>query len=544
MKPLLFALAITGVSSVLTVAAGPLAHAAADGQLVYGETTRLDTFDPYTVHEGSGQRLSDLLFDSLVEVNPGGEYASSLAKSWTIENGGTQVTFTLRDDVVWHRPAGTSGPAGDVNLSADDVVSTVRLIQAPASAIPNKERFAVLKSAEKVDQHKVVIHLHRALVDPLRVMMFKILPNHVVGAAPSLSRDSDFAKNPIGTGPYQFVKANAQGEVLLSSNARYFKGKPAIENIVMKAYSDQSVMAQSLMFNSLDLVTYVSPRDLGEVMGDAKLSVVPYDALSFSFFGMNTQRGALKDKRVRQAISYAVNRQEMLEAFFQGKGRLISGPFPPTSWAYNMDVKPLAYDVGKAKALLQAAGLTDKDGDGFVETQGGKPLSLTFAVPLAGESEMIKRITLAFQGYLEGAGIKCELQFMDWLVWKKKVLEEHDYDVTIASWSFDDASNITSLFHSSSAKPWGNNFVQYQNPEVDSLLTEADATNDFDKRRAIYHKLHSILAEEAPYTYLWTLMHHAAHNTRLTGVRVEPFQFFKYIISWQLEPKKDAAKER
>jgi peptide/nickel transport system substrate-binding protein len=163
-------------------------------------------------------------------------------------------------------------------------------------------------------------------------------------------------------------------------------------------------------------------------------------------------------------------------------------------------------------------------------------VSLVFAVPLAGESEMIKRVVLAFQSYLEGVGLKVDLQFMDWLVWKKKVLEEHDYDVTIASWTFDDASNITSLFHSGSAKPWGNNFVMYSNPEVDSLLTEADATNDFDKRRAIYHKLHAVLADEAPYAYLWTLMHHAAHNTRLTGVRVEPFAFFKYIVSWQLEP--------
>jgi peptide/nickel transport system substrate-binding protein len=124
---------------------------------------------------------------------------------------------------------------------------------------------------------------------------------------------------------------------------------------------------------------------------------------------------------------------------------------------------------------------------------------------------------------------------MDWLAPPPKVLGEQDYDVTIASWSFDDASNITSLFHSSSAKPWGNNFVQYRNPEVDALLTEAEATNDFDKRRAIYHKLHSILADEAPYTYLWTLMHHAAHNARVSSVRVEPFAFFKHIVSWQMK---------
>lgn len=489
------------------------AIAATEKPFVYGETTRLDTFDPYTVHEASGQRLSDLLFDSLVGIAVTGEYEAALAKSWTVEGGGERVTLELRDNVVWHdgKP-----------LTPEDVIATVRLITAPGSEIPNKERFQALKSAEKKNDHAVTITMTRALVDPLRGLMFKVLPAHVVGASPALKRDSDFAKAPVGTGPYSFVKANAQGEVLLKANARYFGGKPKIDDLVMKSYSDQSIMAQSLMFNSLDLITYVSPRDLGEVTGDAHLSVVPYDALSFSFFGLNTQRGALKDKRVRQAISHAVNRQEMIEAFFQGNGRLISGPFPPTSWAYNLDVKPMGFDVARAKALIEAAKLSEKD------------RHLVFAVPMAGESEMIKRIVLAFQGYMEAIGFKVDLQFMDWLVWKKKVLQEHDYDVTIASWSFDDASNITSLFHSSSAKPWGNNFVGYSNPEVDSLLTEADATNDFDKRRAIYQKLHAILADEAPYTYLWTLMHHAAHSQRVSGVRVEPFRFFQHVTEWQM----------
>lgn len=496
-------------------------------QMVYGETMRVDSFDPYTVHETAGYRLADLLFNSLVDIDAGGSYKPALATKWKIEQGGAAVTFTLREGVQWHR--------SDKPLTADDVVTTVRLLSSPQSDIPNRERFNIIKSAEKIDDKTVTIHLTRVMVDPLRAMLFKIVPHHLLGAAPALKRDGDFAKKPVGTGPFEFLKASPQGEILLEANRNYFAGKPQIDRVVMKAYADQSIMAQSLMYESLDLITYVSPRDLGEILGDSKLSVLPYDALSFSFFAMNTRRNLLKDVRVRQAISHAVNRQEMLDAFFQGKGRLISGPFPPTSWAYNLDVKPYNYDPKRAKDLLQAAGFVDRDGDGILETANGKPASLVFAVPLAGESEVVKRIVLAFQGYLENVGLKLELQFMDWLVWKKKVLAEHDYDVTIASWSFDDASNITSLFHSSSAKAWGNNFVQYRNPEVDALLTEADATNDFDKRRAIYHKLHAILADDAPYTYLWTLMHHAAHNARVSGVRVEPFAFFKYIAAWRIQ---------
>jgi len=498
-------------------------------QLVYGETGRLDNFDPYTIHEASGQRMSDLLFDSLVELKVGGEYGSVLAKSWAIDRSGTSVTFVLRDDVLWH--------GGKNKLKPEDVVTTVRLLQAAGSDIPNAERFHTIHSAYLESDNRVTIRLKRAVVDPLKYMLFKILPSHKLGAAPSLKRSSGFTKAPIGTGPYVFEKSNSQGEVLLHANAKYFRGKPNMGKIVMKSYADQSVMSQSLMFKSLDLVTYVSPRDLGEILGDKTLSVVPYDALSFSFFAMNTSRGILKNKRVRQAISAALNRKEMLEAFFQGKGRLISGPFPPTSWAYNLDVKPVVFDLKRSKALFKEAGLVDKNNDGILEDSNGKPIKLVFAVPLAGESEMIKRIVLAFQSFLADAGIQVDLQFMDWLVWKKKVLLEHDYDVTIASWSFDDSSDISSLFHSSSAKPWGNNFVMYRNDEVDSLITEASVTNDFDKRRAIYHKLHAILADDAPYTFLWTLMHHAAHDVKLSGVKVEPFSFFKHIVSWRMGDK-------
>ena len=510
-------------------------YAVQANRLVYGEVGRLDTFDPYTTHEASGKRLADLLFDSLIDLGPGGEYVPGLASSWTISKDRTSVTFSLKPNVYWHAKDNNNAKSPKTAFSVRDVEDTVKLLLAKGSEIPNKERFLVIKSVEATGEGQATIHLRRALVDPLRVMMFKILPSHVLGSLKALKRDSDFASHPIGTGPYTFVKANAQGEVLLAANNNYFGGRPQIESIIVKHYADQNIMSQSLMFNSLDLVTYVSPRDLGEVMGDAKLSVVPYDALSFSFFAMNTSRGILRDKRVRQGICYAINRQEMLKAFFQGKGRLISGPFPPTSWAYNLDVKGIGYDSAKAKALFQAAGLKDTNKDSFLEDAAGNTVTLQFAVPLAGESEMIKRMVLAFQNYLTKAGLKVELQFMDWLVWKRKVLGQHEYDVTLGSWSFDDASNIYSLFHSSSAVPWGNNFVLYRNPEVDSLLSEAQATNDFDKHRAIYRKLHAILADEVPYAYLWTLMHHAAHNVRLTGVKIEPFAFFKYVLSWHLD---------
>lgn len=497
--------------------------------MLYGETVRLDSIDPYTSHEAAAKRISDLIFDSLVEVGPGGNYKPSLAKEWIVSDGGTSVTFVLRNDVFWQRD---KKGASRVRFSAKDIEATIHLLQNKESEIPNQERFQVIKDVEIKDPYRVRVVLNRAMVDPLQALLFKILPAHALKDSKALKRQSSFAMKPIGTGAYQIEKINDQGEVLLTANDEYFRGKPKIKHILMKPFNDQTIMAQSLMFNALDLITYVSPRDFGEVSGDQKISLMPYDALSFSFLAMNNSRGPMKDKRFRQAVSYAINREEMLKAFFAGKGTLISGPFPPTSWAYNLDVAPTNFNLDKANQLLQQAGF--KRNEGVLTDKDGKPVKLQFVVPIAGEGETIKRLVLACQNYLAQLGVQTDLQFMDWLVWKKRVMKDHDYDITIASWSFDDANNITSLFHSSSSSAWGNNFVEFRNSQVDALLTEANATSDFDKKRSIYQKLHAILADEAPYTYLWTLTHHAAHQNRLKGAKVEPTAFFRHILSWRL----------
>lgn len=493
---------------------------AAGNSLIYGETGRLTQFDPYTVHEASGHRLSDLLFDSLISIGPGYEYVANLAVNWEKNSSATKVVFNLRPGVFWHPRSDAEKP---MPFTANDVVRTIELITADKSEIPNKDRFNAISHAKALGDHKVEVYFRYAITDPLRVMMFKLLPAHMFPGQTVLTRDSQFATHPIGTGPYRFVKASGQGEILLTANKDYFRGAPKIESIVMRNFSDQSIMSKSLTFSSLDLVTYVSPRDIGEIAGDKRLGLVSYDALSYSFIGFNTSKPYLSDKNFRQGLSYAVNRQEMLDAFFDGKGDLISGPFPPSSWAYNLHIKPIGYDLERARKLITGAGYNSEKVKPFV-----------FLVPLTGDGEMIKRIVLAYQSYLQQVGIAIDLQFTDWLVWKDRVLNKHDYDMTIASWSFDDASNILSLFHSSQTASWGHNFVQYKNPLVDTLLNEAEVTNDRAKKRAIYHKLHAILADETPYTFLWTLKHHAAYQKRIRRVRVEPYAFFRHIITWNV----------
>jgi peptide/nickel transport system substrate-binding protein len=256
----------------------------------------------------------------------------------------------------------------------------------------------------------------------------------------------------------------------------------------------------------------------------------PYNALSYSFFGYNMRNPLLADKKVREAIALALNRQEMLSSFFASQGTVISGPFAPGSWAYNLDVKPLGFNPDQARALLAEAGFRP-GADGMME-KGGKKLALSLKVPIEKESEAVKRVVLAFQNYLKAVGIAVNVEFKEWQAWKEDVFLEHNFDIMFASWVFDDSADISSLFHSAEIGAWKNNFGGYSNPEVDGLIVEAKLTLDHEKRRTINRKLHAILAEEQPYTFLWTLTNYSAFHRKVRRVQIHPYKFFSFADEW------------
>jgi peptide/nickel transport system substrate-binding protein len=238
----------------------------------------------------------------------------------------------------------------------------------------------------------------------------------------------------------------------------------------------------------------------------------------------------LAERRVREAIALAVNRQEMLNSFFNGQGTVVSGPFAPGSWAYNLDVKPLPFNPERSRALLAEAGF--KPGaDGIME-KGGKKLALSLKVPIEKESEGVKRVVLAFQNYLKSVGIAITVEFKEWQAWKADVFHEHNFDIVFASWVFDDSADISSLFHSAEIGSWKNNFGGYSNPEVDGLIVESKLTLDHEKRRTINRKLHSILAEEQPYAFLWTLTNYSAYHKKVRRVQIHPYKFFSFADEW------------
>lgn len=496
------------------------------GVLSYGEYGRPATLDPITSNEMISLRITELIFNGLVGINEKQEIVPELAERWEVAPDGRTYTFFLRKDVTWHPREGEEAKP----FTADDVIFTYKIMMHPKTITPLKVRYEFIESVEKLDDYTVKFTLKRPILNALAKFSFKVIPRHGPSNPLYLTREDPFVQNPIGTGPFILKNITADREIILVANENYFKGRPHIDKFISKPFADQNIMTQALMFNAIDMIVLVNPRDIPEIEGDKRFILQPYNALSYSFFGYNMRNPLLADKRVRKAFTYAVNRQEMLESFFNNRGTIISGPFAPGSWAYNLDVQPLPFDPQKARALLTEAGFTPGP-DGIMQ-KGGQRLSLSLKVPIEKESEAVKRVVLAFKNYLKNVGVDIRVEFKEWQAWKEDVFLEHDFDVVFASWVFDDSADISSLFHSGEIGPWKNNFIGYSNPEVDGLINESKLTLDHEKRRTINRKLHALLAEENPYTFLWTLTNYAAYHKKVRRVAIHPYKFFSFADEW------------
>jgi peptide/nickel transport system substrate-binding protein len=513
---------------VVAGASGQEEPLTAERTFTYGEFRLPTSLEPITSNNPVSVRLSELLFDGLIRFNEKGEVEGALAESWEVSPNGMLYTFVLRENALWHdgRP-----------VTAQDVKFTFDLIMHPRTPTALKKNLDFIAGARALDDRRIRFSLKHVVYNALGRFNFKILPQHHF-VHRYLTREDPFCWNPVGSGPYRFVRVSDEGWVELEAFPGYYAGPPQIERIVMRHFLDRNLMTEALLTGAIDAIVSVQPSDIGRIKEAGQFYLKDYNSLSYSFFAYNVRRFHLKDARVRRALSMGVNVKKMLLTFFQGKGKLVSGPFAPGSYSYNASVKPLPYSPWQAKKLLRQAGYRDTDRDGIVE-KNGMPLRLVLKASIADST--MKEVCVAYQDYLREIGVDVKLQFLDRYAWEQAIFRDHDFDVTLGSWLFDDAADITSLFHSSARGPYQNNFIGYENPEVDRLLNEFAATTDSETRRTINHRLHEILAEECPYTFLWTLTSYAAFNNRIRGTAIDPYAFFSFIREWYIKEPASAA---
>jgi peptide/nickel transport system substrate-binding protein len=507
----IFFLAMMVVGAALPAAAG----------LRYAEATAPTSLNPMLVADMPSLRATELMYEGLVTPPIAGEVEPALAESWQVAPDEKSVTFQLRRGVTWHdgKP-----------VTSKDVFFTIMAGKDPRTATALGAQFEAFDKILTPNERTVVVNFKRKVLNPLLYFDFKILPAHRFPEGYVAAESA--IESPVGSGPFQFTEWTHAGEIRFARNPSYKrdKGGVSIDEIEVSPVPDDNIRNELLRYGAVDLLPQVRPKDIPALEELTSVRLHPYSTLSYSYIGLNFRNPLIRNKLVRQALVSGLNREDMLKAHYGNRGTIISGPFPPASWAYNFDVKPWAYDARRAAALLDEAGAVDSNKDGVREWEG-KPIVLR-VVSLA-QSEVQKAVVLDLQQQIKNLGLTADVRFMEPMAWKKAVFEDHDFDLVLAEWTFDNSVNIYTLFHSTQTGPNQNNFGGYSNPDVDRLLDESRDAANSEMLRAEYGELHKVLRDDLPYLFLWSLNRYAAISSRIDNVRLHPFYFFSYVAGWK-----------
>jgi peptide/nickel transport system substrate-binding protein len=462
----------------------------------------------------STEILAFQITDSLVQFDETLELRPRVAESWELSADRTTLTFRLRDGVRWH---------DGQPVTADDVAFTVETVREPATENRTyAPGFEGVSGIEAIDPRTVVAHyetIHPGFLEAWRV---PLLPRHLAGRDADLLT-GEFARHPVGCGPFRFVSYRPGQEIVLEANPDYWDGAPTIEELVFKIYPDQRTAYQALLLGELDLLK-VSPDHWYEAMNSDAADRLDYEV--FAPIGVYplvwNQSGAnpfFTDARVRKAMMYALDRETFIETVAHGQARPGVTVFhPDTTWA-DPQLEPRAYDPELAARLLDEAGWIDHDGDG-IRDKDGAPFRFTLLLPVS-TMELTRQIALWQQAAWAELGIDAEIERLEFQAFRER-RDAGDFDaVSFYIGLTPDPDQFYDLFHSSAARD-GWNFYGLNDPVIDELLDEARRTFDPERRRELYGQLQFELYEKEPIG--WTFMFNTPilFDRRLRGVEPTP----------------------
>ena len=415
-------------------------------------------------------------------------------------------------------------------FTAKDVLFTYNKLIDPKVKTPYSGDFERVKSFEIVDDHTVKITYKEPFAPALTSWGMWIMPEHILKNDDL--NNSSFARSPVGTGPYKFRSWKTGEKIELIANNDYFEGRPYIDRYIYRVIPDDATIFLELQTQGVDLSS-LSPlqytRQTDNNFFRKHYNKFRYPSFGYTYMGYNLADPKFQDARVRQAINYAVNKEEMAKAIFFGLAEVTSGPFMRESWAYNKDVKPAPYDVAKARELLSQAGWKKTNKDGWLEKDGRL---FEFTVLLNQGNGERQRSAEMIQKYLKDVGIKMKIRVVEWNTLINEFLNKKRFEAVIMGWFLTRDPDCYDIWHSSKTREGEFNFTQYNNAEVDKLLADGRRTFDESKRAAIYHRIHELIYADQPYLFLYSADALPIVNSRFRNVETSPIGIGYNFIQW------------
>jgi len=345
--------------------------------------------------------------------------------------------------------------------------------------------------------------------------------NLIMGIVP-VGTGIEAARRPIGSGPYRLAEFVPDDHVTLTPFADAYGGAPANGGLLFKVVPDETMRGLELRNRSVDLVINdLSPDAINDLGQTAAVSVVTAPGTDYAYIGFNLRDPALRDARVRQAISYAVDTDAIVRYLRRGFARHATGIVPSMSWAYEPDVRQYPHDPAAAGRLLDEAGYPDPDGP------GGQPrLRLTLKTST---DERYRLQAAVIQQNLAEVGIALEIRSYEFATLMSDVVRGNVQLYTLQFVGVTDPDMLRRVFSSTQTPPVGFNRGHYANPEVDELIVSAGLALDEATRRDFYRRVQQLVAADVAYVSLWAKTNVAVAQRDLAGVTLSPTADFSFL---------------
>ena len=458
---------------------------------------RIETFDPRVSTDSAAERMRQLIFNGLTRKNDKFEPVADLAERIEVSPDYTTFTFYIRPGIKFHngRP-----------LSALDVKYTFETMLARGFPSNKKAEFInTLAAVEIKDERTVIFRCNSP---------FPGLPNAIIpiGIIPEGTTEQQ-AKRPIGTGPFKFESYTEDQEVVLSAYEKYFEGSPVIKQLRVKLVPDNSTRESELRKGSADLAINADfdPVTVESLQKAPGIKVEMIDGTNVTHLGVNLQDPILKDRRVRQALAFAIDREAIIRDVLKGQARAAYSILPVSQWAYEPDVEKYLYNPDRAKQLLDEAGRKE------INSQPRMKLTLkTSTVSVS------RKIGETIQEHLRRIGVALELQSMERQKFTQDLSEGNFQLYLNTSVGGNQSTDFFKFAYSSlSVPPNGQNRSRYNNPQVDKLLAES-LTATRERQKQVFSQIQKTLAIDLPQIYLWYPATIVVRRDRVSNLKLEP----------------------
>jgi len=444
-----------------------------------------------------------------------------LAESWDISSNGLVITFHLRKGVKWHD--------GKPFTSAD-VLYTYQATIDPKTPTAYAGDFLKVKKVEAPDDYTFRVTYDKPFAPALISWSSAILPRHLLEGKDITK--SSLSRKPIGTGPYKFKEWVTGQKIALVSNPDYFEGQPYIDGRITRIIPDSATMflelrAQNIGMMGLTPLQYT--RQTENNLFKNNFNKYRYLSFAYTFMGYNLKNPLFADKRVRQAISYAINKDEIISGVLLKLGKPANGPYKPGTWAFNDKVKVYNYNPQKALALLNEAGWKKTGGEGLLK-KDGEPF--IFEIVTNQGNETRQKCAEIIQRQLKEIGITVKIRVLEWSAFVTDFINKRRFDAVILGWTIPLDPDAYDVWHSSKTAPEELNFISYNNPEADEMLEKGRSTFDQKERKKYYDRFQEILAEDQPYTFLYVPEALVIINKRFRGIEPAPIGLEHNFIKW------------